>query len=97
MLAAFVSISASHLGTALFTACSWAAARAISAPAWETRFSVGLCLNKSSQKYFVPSHRLQFCVSGSISLSTFSQLCEFVKLDFLMLPDYRGGEGGSQK
>lgn len=26
MLAAFVSISASHLDTALFTACSWAAA-----------------------------------------------------------------------
>lgn len=64
--------------------------RAGSAPAWELYFSVGLCLNKRSQKDFVPSHTLQFCVSGSILVSTFSQICEFVKLDFLMLPDYWG-------
>lgn len=30
----------------------------------ETYLAVGLCLNKSSQKSFLPSHTLQFCISG---------------------------------
>lgn len=30
----------------------------------ETYLAVGLCLNKSSQNYLIPSHTLQFCISG---------------------------------
>lgn len=62
----FISVYTAHPGALRFTACCWAAAGQSLLPPGRLNFSVGLCLNKSSQKYFVPSHTPQFCISGSI-------------------------------
>lgn len=66
--------------------------RAISAPAWSLTWQsvyVSIKAPKNLQFYLT---RCSFASLSNIWLSTFSRICEFLKLDFLMLPKYWGGK-----
>lgn len=92
VLAAFVSISASRLGTALFTACCWAAAGQSLLLPGRLAFQLVCVSIKARKNISFHLTGCKFCVSGSISLSTFSQLMRICKTGLFDVARLPGGK-----